>query len=80
MFLRLSVILFTEGSLFRGYLSRGSLSREVSVKEGVSVQGGLCPGRVSVKEGSLSREVSVRETAQVQLHAGGTHPTGMHSC
>ena len=58
MFLHLSVILFTGGSLS----SRLSLSR------GVSVQGGLCPG------GSLSGR------PPVQLRAGGTHPTGMHSC
>ena len=54
--------------------------------------GGLCPGVVSVRggslsrgkytlcpRGSLSRVVSVRDPT-VRLHAGGTHPTGMHSC
>ena len=41
MFLHLSVILFTEGGVHRGSLSRVFLLREVSV-EGVSVQGGLC--------------------------------------
>ena len=56
MFLHLCVILFTGGSLSgggfsvwwgslsgRGFLSRGSLSREVSVWRG------LCPGGVSVQ-------------------------------
>ena len=50
----------------------GSLSRGVFVF-GALCQGGLCPG------GSLSRGVSVRESL-VRLRAGGSHPTGMHSC
>ena len=54
MFLHLSVILFTGGSLSKG----GSLSREVSVRQ-VSVQRGLCPGGVTIQGvsvgGSLSR-------------------------
>ena len=50
-----------------GSLSRGSLfPRGVSVQDGEFLsRGGLCPGGV----------VSVRV-----VRAGGTHPTGMHSC
>ena len=44
---------------------------------GVSVQGGLCPGRVCPRglQGFLSRD-----TPQYGGRVGGTHPTGMHSC
>ena len=66
MFLHLSVILFTGGSLSRGVSVWGSLSRG-SLSEGVSVQG-LCLG------GSMSRE-----TPLYGGRAGGMHPTGMHS-
>ena len=52
-----------------GCQSRGSLSGE-------SLSRGLCP------EGSLSRGVSVGRPSPTaeRLNAGGTHPTGMHSC
>ena len=54
------------------------LSVILVTEEGVSVQRGLYPG------GSLSREVSVRGVSlretPIRLRAGGTHPTGMHSC
>ena len=36
---------------------------------GVSVQGSLCPG-------GLCQE----DPTAIRLYAGGTHPTGMHSC
>ena len=65
MFLHLSVILFTGGSLSRWSLSGGSLFRVVSVR-GVSVRGGL------------GQEDPI--PTAVRLRAGGTHPTGMHSC
>ena len=84
MFLHLSVILFTGGSLFRGF----------------SVQGGLCPGvslsRGSLSSGSLSRagRGSLWGGGEVFCPGGSlswrfpwydgradsTHPTGMHSC
>ena len=57
------------GSLTRGSLSRGSLSRG-------SLSGGSLSSGVSVWEGSLSG----RHPAAVWLCAGGTLPTGMHSC
>ena len=78
MFFHLRVILFMGGevSVRDGSLSRGSLSRGVSV-QGVSVRG-VFDHRVSVR-GSLSRGISVRETP-VRYRAGGTYPTGMHSC
>ena len=56
MFLHLSVILFTGGSLSSGSLSRG-----------VSVQGNLCPGDLS-SGGFSVQEVSV----QASLCPGGT--------
>ena len=59
------------GSLSRGVSVQGSLSWGISV-QGVSVQGGLCPGGLCV-----GRSLSGRPP--VQLRAGGTHPTGMHS-
>ena len=75
MFLHLSVILFTEGSLSRGGVSvqrrglcpeEGSLSRGgVFVQRsglclGVSVHGVLCPRGLSVQGASLSGGVSVQ--------------------
>ena len=60
----------SEGLHPGGSLSRGSLSMGVSVKRGVSVQGGLCQEGISVQgglsSGSLSREISVRETPHGQ--------------
>ena len=44
------------GGLCPGKLSWGSLSRRVSVQEGLCL-GGLCPVEVSVQRGSLSRGV-----------------------
>ena len=81
------------GSLPRGSLPRGSLPRG-SLSRGVSVQGGLCSDEVSVQR-SLCLAVSVQEVSvhresvsrgslsgrpPVQQCAGGTQPTGMHSC
>ena len=61
-----------EESLFRG---RGSLSSGVSVQGGVSVH---LSRRVSAGGGG---SLSGRPThPPVRLRAGGTHPTGMHSC
>ena len=45
----------------------------------VSVQGGLCPGGVSVWGVSLSGGC-LSGRPPVRLRAGGTYPTGMHSC
>ena len=56
-------------SVQRCLCPEGSLSRD-PCPGGESVSGGLCPG------GSLSG----RPPATVWLRAGGTHPTGMHSC
>ena len=83
MFLHLSVILFTGGSLFRGFSVQGglcpgvSLSRGVSVQwvsvqgwQGVSVQGwqGGGGGRCSVQEGSLSwRSPGMMEERTVRI-------------
>ena len=39
----------------------------------------LCPGSGLYPRGLCLGGVSFRETP-VQLHAGGTHPTGMHFC
>ena len=70
--LHLSVILFTGG--------KGSLSRGVSVQV-VLVQGGLCPGKVSVKGVSVSG-VSVQKdlcwgvSVQEGLCPGGLGPEG----
>ena len=68
-----------EGSLSRGGVSvqgRGLCPGEGFLSRGeVSVQGGgLCLGDLCRGGGSLSRGTPVR------LCAGGTHPTGMHSC
>ena len=82
MFLHLSLILFTGGSLSGGSLSRGSLFRvvEVSVQvfsvQGFSVQGSLCLG-VSV-QGNLCQGDPLPPYCYVWAY--GTHPTGMHSC
>ena len=72
--------LYPEGSL-----SRGSLSGDLCLG-GLCLEG-LCSGwlrslsRGSLSRGSLSRGISFREPpATVLLRAGGTHPTGMHSC
>ena len=44
--------------------------------QGISVQGGLYPGMISVQE-----RVSVKKTPiPIRLLAGSTYPTGMHSC
>ena len=76
------VCLFTWGVSVWGGLCPGGLCpgglcpRGVSVQWG-SVKGGLCPG-VSV-QGGICPGVSVMDTPH-RLGAGGTHPTGMHSC
>ena len=66
MFLHLCVILFTGG-----FLSRGPLSKWVSVQGGlcleVSVQGGL---RGSLSRGPMSSGVSVRETTPILVMCG----------
>ena len=72
MFLYLSVILFTGGSLSRGVL----VQRGISVSGGLCPTGGLCPVGGFCRGGSLSG----RPPATIRLCAGGTHPTGMHSC
>ena len=66
MFLHVSVILFTGGCLVPG---GGCLLR------GLPGPGGLCcpvPGACSAGGGV--------ETPVMATAAGGTHPTGMHSC
>ena len=84
------------GSLSRGSLSGGSLSRGVSVLGISDQEGDLCPERGSLSRRGVSvwavclggvsvQGVSVRETLQTETphiwsRAGGTHPTGMHSC
>ena len=65
MFLHVSVILFTGGGLS---FCLGGLCPGGSLSGGVSVQGDLCLG------GSLSWRPPIRS------RAGGTHPSGMHSC
>ena len=66
-------------------LGKGNIFTGVCLSTGGSCpQGGLCPGGSLCPGEFQSREglclgVSVRETP-VQLRAGGTHPTGMHSC
>ena len=67
MFLHLSVILFMGGILCPGGVSVWQVSVRV---EGESLSKGW----------SLSRGVSVMETPPYSGRAGGTHPTGMHSC
>ena len=68
-----------------GFCQGGSLSRTVSVKRGLCLEG-LSPGGESLSRGSLSRDLclgggSVRETLYlVWLHAGVTHATAMHAC
>ena len=57
-------------SLSKRSLSRGILSRGFC-------PGVLDPGRVSVQGVSVQEDPPA---ATVQLRAGGTHPTGMHSC
>ena len=42
--------------------------------------GDLCPGRVSVQGVSVQQGGSLSGRQAVQLRAGGTHPTGIHSC
>ena len=90
MFLHLSVILFRGGlgeSLSRdglclgglcpsgGLCSGESLSKGWSLSRGVSVQ-----GESPVQGWSLSRGVSVMGPPPKSGRAGGTNPTGMHSC
>ena len=70
MLLHLSVILSTRGLCPKGLCPGGFCP------------GGLCPGvldpgRVSVQGVSVLEDPPA---ATVQLRAGGTHPTGMHSC
>ena len=76
MFLHLSVILFTEGSLSGGLCSGGGV---ISVQVGLCPEGlcpeGLCPG------GSLSEGVSNGDPPpQYGVRPVGTNPIGMHSC
>ena len=79
MFLHLSVILFTEGSLSGGLCSlfrgRGDLCQVGLCPEGLCPEG-LCPG------GSLSEGVSNGDPPPPQygVRPVGTNPIGMHSC
>ena len=62
--------------LFKEIETENSLGR-LCVHRYLSVHGGggLCPGGISVQWGALCRGDPF-----VRLRAGGTHPTGMHSC
>ena len=62
------------GSLCEGLCPGKCLCLWVSVLWDVSVQGGLCPGGVSV------RSTPWTETPPYSNERGTTHPTGMHSC
>ena len=90
MFLHLSVILFTGG----GGLCLGEVSAQGGLCPGqqeVSVQGGLCLG-VSVQGGGGLYPVGLCPVGFCPVgslswkpplyggRAGGTHPTGTHSC
>ena len=70
MFLHLSVILFTGGVSVQR--REGSLSRGGKVSLSRGGRGSLSRGVYIQGRGSLSRAYGRR--------AGGTHPTGMHSC
>ena len=71
MFLQVSVILFTGGVPGRG----GSAPREGLLQgRGVPGQGGLLRGGCLVRGGAWWRPPPTATAA------GGTHPTGMHSC
>ena len=67
------VVLYPGGSTSRGSESGGVCIRGGgSVSRGVYIQGGLHPG-------GLSR-LPPSDTMRYSQQAGGTHPTGMHSC
>ena len=74
-------VLYPGGCLSRGCLYPGRVSVQEGAlclaggslsRRGVSVQGALYPGGISVEE--------TPPHTHGQLHAGGTHPTGMHFC
>ena len=69
-----------EGYVFTGVClsTRGSLSSGVTVQRGLFLWG-LHPGG-SLSRGSLLEGLCQGDPPSVRLRAGGTHPTGMHSC
>ena len=77
-----------QGVSVQGVSVQGASVHGVSVQgvsvPGVSVQGGLCPGVVRILQECTLVEGGLCQgdtpTTTVCLHAGGTHPTGMHSC
>ena len=72
MFLHLCVILFTE----LGGLPSGGVCIM-----GVCLQGGLHPGGSAFGGGLHPKgEDPTKDTTGYGKQAGGTHPTGMHSC
>ena len=63
----------------------GSWSREVTgpggaLSGGCLVPGGSAPGGCLVWGGAWSGGMCLVETPLTASAAGGTHPTGMHSC
>ena len=73
MFLQVSVILFTGGCA----CSQGVWSRGGAWSRGVPGPGAACSGGFLLREGG---ECLVETAPRTAIAAGGTHPTGMHSC
>ena len=90
MILHLCVILFGGGGSLSQHVPQvtwpggvsvpGGLYLGGSLSGGVSVQGGPCSGGSLSRRGSPVRENPPRQRPPVRWRAGGTHPTGMHSC
>ena len=89
MFLHVCVILFTGGVpgpggsvCSGGCLVRGGLllGRVCLVRGGVPVPGGLVTGGCLGPGGGSGPGGCLVETPGIATAAGGTHPTGMHSC
>ena len=67
---------YNDSNIF--YRPQTKFAKAMFSQVSVCPQGGLCPG--GSLSGGLCPGVSVRETPLVQLRAGSTHPTGIHSC
>ena len=62
-----------------GSASRGSASREgLHLGEWSAPRGGLYPGEVCIQ--GVGNPPPPLDTTGYRQRAGGTHPTGMHSC